>query len=99
MFVLLLKYLKPLDEVDVHRPAHLEFLERYYREKKFICSGRKDPPTGGVILANVGTEIEATKIICEDPYFVHGVAEYEAIHFTPGRFDPEFAPFVSEANA
>ena len=97
MFVLLSKYLKPLEEVDRLLPAHREFLDRFYREGKFVASGPREPRVGGVILANVASELEAMKIIVEDPFFIEKVAEYEVIRFTPTKHDPRFEPFVAGA--
>jgi uncharacterized protein YciI len=97
MFVMVLKYLVPLDEVEEHMEAHVRFLERFYREGKFIVSGRREPKTGGVILADVDSEVEAMKIVCEDPFFVEKVADYELIRFTPTRHDPRFAAFLDGA--
>lgn len=94
MFVLLLKYVKPLDEVERLMPAHREFLDRFYREGKFLCSGPREPRTGGVILANVANDVEAMKIVVEDPFFSEKVAEYEVIRFTPTRAADAFEAFV-----
>jgi uncharacterized protein YciI len=99
MYVLLVKYLKPLDEVERLTPAHREFLDRYYRQGKFIVSGPREPRSGGVIIADVENELEAMKIIVEDPYFIQKVADYELIRFTPTRHDPRFAPFLDGAAA
>lgn len=96
MFVVLLNYIKPLEEVDKHRPEHLQFLDRYYAAGKFICSGRRNPVTGGVLLVNVDSLAEAQKIVQEDPYSRHQMAEYEFIEFTPSKYDPRFAPFVEK---
>ncbi|HEX8694849.1 MAG TPA: YciI family protein [Longimicrobium sp.] len=91
MFILLSKYLKPLDEVERHLPAHREFLDRFYREGKFLASGPREPHTGAVILADAASELEAMKIVCEDPFFTEKVAEYEVVRFTPTRHDPRLA--------
>ena len=99
MFVLLLKYLKPLEEVDRLSAAHGEFLDRYYRAGKFIASGPRDPRTGGVIIADVDTELEAMKIIVDDPFFTEKVADYELIRFTPTKHDARFAAFLDGAAA
>ena len=99
MYVLLLKYLKPLDDVDRLMPAHRDFLDRFYRAGKFIVSGSRDPRTGGVIIADVDSELEAMKIIVEDPFFTEKVADYELIRFTPTKHDPRFAPFLDGAAA
>ena len=97
MVVLLLKYIKPMEEVERLTPAHREFLKRYYDAGKLIVSGPREPRTGGVILANVASEVEAMKIIVEDPFFTEKVAEYEVIRFNPLNHDPRFAPFVEGA--
>jgi uncharacterized protein YciI len=97
MVVLVLKYVKPLEDVERLMPAHREFLDRFYREGKFICSGPREPRTGGVILANVANEVEAMKIVVDDPFFTEKVAEYEVIRFNPTKHDPRFAPFLGGA--
>lgn len=99
MFLLLSKYIKPLDEVDRLMPAHRAFLDRFYREGKLVCSGPRDPRTGGVILADVESEVEAMKIVVEDPFFIEKVAHYEVVGFTITRSDPRFAAFVEGAAA
>jgi uncharacterized protein YciI len=99
MFLLLSKYIKPIDEVERLLPAHREFLDRFYREGKLVCSGPRDPRTGGVILADVDSEVEAMKIVVEDPFFTEKVAHYELVRFTITRSDPRFAAFVEGAAA
>jgi uncharacterized protein YciI len=95
MFLLLLKYTKPVEEVERVRPAHLEFLDRLYAQGKLVVSGQREPKTGAVIFANVGSEVEAMKMIVDDPYFTEKVADYELIRFTPTKNDPRFAPFLN----
>ena len=99
MFVLLLKYIKPIEEVERLMPAHREFLDRFYREGKFICSGPREPRTGGVILADVANQVEAMKIVVEDPFFSEKVAEYEVICFAPTRAAEAFEAYVKEPAA
>jgi len=95
MFLLLLKYIKPIEDVERVRPAHREFLDTLYAQGKLVVSGPREPQTGGVILANVATEVEAMKMIVDDPYFIEKVADYELIRFTPTKNDPRFAPFLN----
>lgn len=97
MVVLLLKYVKPIEEVERLMPAHREFLDRGFREGKFIASGERVPRTGAVILADVASELEAMKLVVDDPFFSEKVAEYEVVRFTPTRHDPRFAAFVPAA--
>jgi uncharacterized protein YciI len=94
MFIVLLKYVKPLEEVELFLDEHIKFLDKYYSQKKFIFSGRRNPRTGGVILMNLRTEAEVKQIISEDPFYRHNIAEYEVIEFFPTKYDPRFSCFV-----
>ncbi len=83
MYIINLQYTKPLEEVDTLIDEHIEFLKRQYEKGVFIASGRKIPRTGGIILVrNISLE-ELDKIIAEDPFNIHGVAEYSMTQFTP----------------
>jgi uncharacterized protein YciI len=94
MVLLLIKYLKPLDEVERFLPEHRAFLDRLQREGKLLLSGRREPLTGGVILADVDSELEAMKIVVDDPFFTEKVADYEVIRFTPTRSHPNLAALL-----
>jgi uncharacterized protein YciI len=83
MFVILLKYIKPLSEVDRFVAEHREFLERYYASGHFLLSGRMEPRTGGVILSKSETRAEIESIVLSDPFNREQIAEYEIIEFLP----------------
>jgi uncharacterized protein YciI len=83
MFIILLKYKKPLSEVDRFVAVHREFLKRFYASGHFLLSGRNEHRTGGVIIANAVTRKEIEEIILEDPFNREGIAEYEIIEFSP----------------
>lgn len=94
MFILTLKYVKPLEEVDKVLKAHIEYLEKYYLLQKFICSGRRNPRVGGVILCNAKDMNEVKMIIKEDPFYMKEIAEYEIIEFTPTKYAEGFEKFI-----
>ncbi len=96
MFLILVTYIKPLEKVDNLMEDHMTFLNKYYEQKKFICSGRRNPRVGGVILANVNTSKEIEDIIQEDPFYSNKIAEYEVIEFSPTKFDEKFKVFVED---
>jgi uncharacterized protein YciI len=87
-------YLKPLEEVDRHLEAHRAFLKDLYAQGITICSGPKAPRTGGFILMNAGSIEEAEAIMRNDPYVLHGVAEYTFIEFEVRSFADGFRDFV-----
>jgi uncharacterized protein YciI len=81
MFLLLLSYRAPLAVDFLQRPAHMTWLAEHYAAGEFLLSGRKEPRTGGVILANASTRADAEAICAGDPFVHAGVAEYEIVEF------------------
>lgn len=83
MFIVSLTHIKPLEEVEKHLEAHVEYLKKQYAANSFIASGRKVPRTGGVILSKLEDRDTLEKILEEDPFKIHGIADYEIIEFIP----------------
>jgi len=89
MFIIDLNYIVPLEELDSHMAAHVKYLQKYYKMNVFVASGRKVPRTGGIILA-LADSIEAVeKIIAEDPFYKHGLAEFNISQFLTSQFHPD----------
>lgn len=93
MFIALLTYIKPLEEVERYLFDHAAFLDRYYESGHLICSGRKVPRTGGVIVGRADSREEMENILREDPFSSHGVAFYEIIEFNPTKWSVSPEPF------
>lgn len=91
MFVILLSYKKPLTEVDAFVAEHRAFLERHYASGHFQLSGRREPRTGGVILAKAATRAEVEAIVRLDPFHREGIADYEIVEFLPSLAAPGLA--------
>ena len=81
MFVIELVYTAPLAAIDAHMAAHVTFLKKYYAAGNFLVSGRKVPRDGGIILAVGKTRQHIEKIVEEDPFHAHGLAEFRIIEF------------------
>ena len=81
MFVIELIYKAPLAEIDAHMAAHVKFLKKYYASGNFLVSGRKIPRDGGIILAVGKSRQQIEAIVEEDPFFVHGLADFRIIEF------------------
>ena len=81
MFVIELVYKAELREIDAHMGAHVRFLKKYYAAGNFLVSGRKIPREGGIILAIGKSREEIETIIREDPFQVHGLADFRIIEF------------------
>jgi uncharacterized protein YciI len=92
MFVLLLTYIKPLDDVDALMRDHVAWLKEHYDAGRFVVSGRRVPRTGGVIVARGDDREEIERIAASDPFVSNGVATCEIVQFrasqTADGFDP-----------
>lgn len=94
MFIVILKYEKPIETVMEYLDEHIVFLDRYYADNKFICSGRQEPRTGGIILCNAKDKTEVNSIIKEDPFYINNIAKYEIIEFITTNFADGFKEFI-----
>ena len=81
MFVIELVYKAELAEIDAHMTAHVKFLKKYYAAGVFVVSGRKIPRDGGIILAVGESRERIEAIVREDPFHVHGLADFKVIEF------------------
>ena len=96
MFIFSLTYVKPLSEVERFLPAHIQFLDEHYKKNLFMCSGRKIPRTGGVILCNCADIVEARSIMEKGPFNKEGIAQYDIIEFVPSKSSEAFQIATSE---
>lgn len=94
MFLTILKYTRPIEDVISHLDDHIKFLEKYYAQNKFICSGRQEPRTGGIILCNAKDKAEVNLIMKEDPFYINNIAKYEIIEFMPSKYADGFKEFA-----
>lgn len=95
MFLILLSYKKPLAQVDLLVAEHRAFLERHYASGQFLLSGRKEPRTGGVILATAGSRAEIEEIVRGDPFHREAIADYDIVEFLPSMADARLAHLKS----
>ncbi len=96
LYVMLLTYTRPLDEVNAHLEGHRAYLRRMYAAGHFIVSGPRVPPGGGVILARAASEENARALTREDPFSQLGFATYEVIAFDALWSAPEFTPVLAQ---
>lgn len=94
MFVFHSVYLKPIGEVDLHLPAHRAFLKDLYDRGITVCSGPQVPRTGGFIMLKAPDPAAARQIMQDDPYVIHGVAEYAMIEFEVRSCAEAFKAFL-----
>lgn len=83
VYIVILTYIKPLEEVDAAIPAHVEWLKKGYEEGIFLASGRRIPRNGGVILAKCESLASLEESLRQDPFQVLKLATSESIPFEP----------------
>jgi len=96
MFIIDLNYIVPLEELDEHMADHVKYLRKYYKQNIFVASGRKVPRTGGVILALADNKEDVEKIIKEDPFYKHELAEFTITEFLTSQYHPELKPLLQQ---
>ncbi|KGT93303.1 hypothetical protein NG99_11580 [Erwinia typographi] len=92
MYIVSLTYTRPMDEVDAVLDAHLAWLDKYFAAGVFIAAGRKDPRTGGVIIANDIDRERLNTVLLEDAF--QAVADYEVTRVNVTRAADEFSALV-----
>jgi len=84
-YVIVLTYIKPLEEIDRHIADHVQWLNQGYEAGVFLASGRRVPRVGGVILAR-GESIEDLQLrLSRDPFQQPGLASCEIIPFEASK--------------
>lgn len=86
MFIAILTYKKPLEEVDRFLQAHRDYLTEHYTAGDFITSGPQTPRVGGVIMMKAENRTAVDTIITQDPFYINGIADYQIVEFTPTMF-------------
>lgn len=83
LFVILMHYTQPLAAVDAVRPAHIKHLQLLADQGVMRAWARRDPPSGGVLIAAAPDRAALEAIVARDPYVTAGVARPEIVAFDP----------------
>jgi uncharacterized protein YciI len=98
MYVVLLTYTAPLEEVDYVLPDHAKWLDKHFQSGEFLASGRRNPSTGGVILVRPMPRGKLDAVLASDPFAIRHLAAYEVLEFAATRTAPELR-LINEAIA
>ena len=94
MFIVLIHYEKPLEEIDRLMPEHVAFLEQCFRGGIFLTAGRRVPRDGGAILAVSPSREDLDEVMRHDPFVSEGAVRYEIIQFRTSLHHPALKPFA-----
>ena len=75
----------PIEVIDAHRPRHLAYLDSYYDQGTFLLSGPQEPRDGGIIFAKASSKATLETILAQDPFAIHGLADYSVFAFVPNK--------------
>ncbi len=92
--VVVLDYVKPLEEIDAQMVAHVGWLEQGFAHGVLLVAGRQDPRTGGVIVAR-GSKADIEALAATDPFVTSGVATANVIAFNASFAKPGIAALIA----
>jgi uncharacterized protein YciI len=88
MFIIDLRYTAPVEEVDRHLEAHVDWLRQGMADGWLVAAGRKVPREGGVLIARGERDAIAAKA-ATDPFVTEGVAQISLTEVALGLVAPE----------
>ncbi len=94
MFIISLTYTADLAQIEAQLEAHRQFLDRHYQRGTFLFSGRKEPRSGGIIIARAPSRAAIEALIKEDPFHRHGLADYAITEFIPTKTAPNLSAYA-----
>ncbi|MBM9501338.1 GTP cyclohydrolase [Leptospira sp. 201903071] len=89
-FIVILRYLTPIEIVDQHVIEHRAFLSKGYEQKILLASGPQEPRSGGILIARAETRKDLEAFCQQDPFYTNGVAEYQILEWNPVKYQKEF---------
>ncbi|MEO8971368.1 MAG: YciI family protein [Ktedonobacteraceae bacterium] len=98
MFVLLSRFQSPLDEINRFLASHSAWVQRHYESGRFLVSGRREPPIGGIIVAQASSEQEIREVLTTDPLQQMGLVEYGVFAFKAADFPKRSSAFETFAS-
>jgi GrpB-like predicted nucleotidyltransferase (UPF0157 family)/uncharacterized protein YciI len=96
MYLAILRYQVPPEEIQLYREAHLAFLDDGYAAGILIASGKMISARGGIILSSCARLGDFEQFMRQDPFIKNKLASYEIIAFEPSKFHPDFEKFIRE---
>lgn len=90
MYIALLAYTAPRNEVDYALAEHAEWLRTHFSRGLFLVSGKGDTEHDQVILTRPCVRGKLDAVLATDPLVVQRLAHYTVIEFSATRTSHEF---------
>ncbi len=88
MFLLITRYTVPPDQMVDQAEAHRAWARGHIEAGHFIAAGPEVPLQGGIAVAVGVTREQLADWIKDDPYHVHGLAQYDIREYTIAAIRP-----------
>lgn len=92
-------YCVPFETVREAIPRHRAWLQKGYDLGLFLCSGPKEPPTGGYLVARAASADTLRALFDEEPFNQAGLATYAFTEFHPVKRQPWTEQWFTEEPA
>jgi uncharacterized protein YciI len=90
MYLLIISYTRPIEEVAPYVEDHSNWVKKYFNEGVFLFAGPKKNKLGGAILTKSIERNLLNEIIEQDSFIANNVAEYQIIDFDCKHTAPGF---------
>jgi uncharacterized protein YciI len=97
-FVVEAIYCAPIEQIREAYPRHHAWLQKGYDVGLFLCSGPKDPPTGGYLVARAESVEVLKTMFEEEPLNVENLAIFIFTEFQPVECQPSTELWFGEQN-
>jgi uncharacterized protein YciI len=87
-FVVEATYVAPLEQVREAYPRHRQWLQRGYDLGLFLCSGPKEPPGGGYLVARADSVDTLREMFDDEPLNKERLATFTFTEFLPVKRQP-----------
>lgn len=88
MYIVLLTYTAPREEIDYLLPDHVDWLTKQYDAGLFLASGRKPAGDGHVIITRAMPRGRLEALLATDPFEVNRFVRHEVVEFQATRTAP-----------
>ncbi|MCB1140839.1 MAG: GTP cyclohydrolase [Leptospiraceae bacterium] len=93
-YIILLKYMKPIEEIDRLLAEHRNYLDSGYQKGILLMSGPLEPREGGVLVAKSSGLEEIREFCHQDPFYLNGCTDYHFIEFHPVKHREELKAWI-----
>jgi uncharacterized protein YciI len=87
-FVVEATYCAPIEQIREAYSRHRTWLQKGYDLGLFLCSGPKDPPTGGYLVARAVSPEVLKTMFEQEPFNMEGLATFTFTEFHPVKRQP-----------